>query len=245
MHHANDTLAMGQLKAVIQAGGRGTRLYPYSTVLPKALMPVDTDGVVVDVLLAMLRSAGAESVFITVGAQSRLIRSYCGDGRQYGLHIEYVEEKAPLGTIGPLRPLREKLDSTFFVSNSDVYLDLDANAFLTEHHDNGTMLTVAVTRQVVDISYGVFEHDGGRVTAFEEKPTKEFTVSTGVYLMEPEILDLIPDGPFGFDNLVETMLDNEIPIGAYVHTGTWVDIGRIEDLRRTQEQAAALQPAQD
>ncbi|MEX1294890.1 MAG: sugar phosphate nucleotidyltransferase [Candidatus Limnocylindrales bacterium] len=226
------------LRAVIQAGGRGTRLYPYSTVLPKALMPLERDVVVVDALLAMLKRAGCDTVYFTVRDFYRLLRSYCGDGSRYGLRIEYVEEAEPLGTIGPLRPMRERLDTTFFVTNSDVYLDLDTDAFLAAHRRHGTALTVAVTRQTVDIAYGVLDLDDGVVTTFREKPKESFTVSTGVYLMEPRIIDLIPEGPFGFDDLVHRMLAERIPIGAFHHDGTWIDIGRIEELRRAQQEAA-------
>jgi mannose-1-phosphate guanylyltransferase len=203
-------------------------------------MPIEGNAVVVDGLLSMFKEAGCDTVFITVSHFSRLLRSYCGDGSRYGLSIEYVEEEEPLGTIGPLRPMRDLLDTTFFVTNSDVYLDLDTKAFLAAHRNGGAYLTVAIYLQVVDIAYGVLDHDDGRVTAFREKPSEEFTVSTGVYLMEPEIIDLIPEGSFGFDELVGRMLSKDIPIGAYLHDGTWIDIGRIEDLRRAQKQAAGL-----
>lgn len=226
------------LKAVIQAGGRGTRLAPYSTVLPKALMPIG-DGVVVDGLMKLFCSIGVETVFITVSKFGELIRSYCGDGSRWGVTIEYIKEETPLGTIGPLAPLRSRLDDTFLVANSDVCMDLDTNDFLRFHREQGALLTVAVTEQTVKIEYGVLDHVAGRVNDFREKPVQQFCVSTGFYCMEPGILDLIPDGkPYGFDDLVRQMLHEGRPVSAYTHHGVWIDIGRIEDLRKAQEQAA-------
>ena len=115
---------MVELKAVIQAGGEGTRLAPYSTVLPKALMPIG-EGTVIDSMLKLLADAGVSTVYITVSKLGHLIRSYCGDGSRWGLEIVYVDESKPLGTIGPLDPIRDHLDGTFIVANSDIYIDLD------------------------------------------------------------------------------------------------------------------------
>jgi NDP-mannose synthase len=230
---------MATLNAVIQAGGRGTRLAPYSTVLPKALMPVG-EGTVIDSLLTQFANAAVQTVYITVSKFGPLIRSYCGDGSRWNLRIEYITEERPLGTIGPLDALRHQLDGSFFVANSDIYTDLDLNQVLEHHRAARAPLTVAVTRQQVNIAYGVIEHEGGRVVNFKEKPTQEYSVSTGIYCMEPDIFKHIPRGtPFGFDELMRDMLRTNTPINAFVHTGVWIDIGRIEDLRSAQEQAAA------
>ncbi|GEL16899.1 nucleotidyltransferase family protein [Pseudonocardia asaccharolytica] len=230
---------MSELTAVIQAGGRGTRLAPYSTVLPKALMPI-RDGTVIDNLLEQFSAAGVGTVLVTVSEFGPLIRSYCGDGDRWGLDIEYIKEEEPLGTIGPLNPLRQRLDGPFFVSNSDVFTDLALKDVLAEHEAQPAPLTVVVTRQTVNIAYGVLDHVAGRVVDFREKPTEEFWVSTGIYFMEPAVFDHIPpSGPFGFDQLMRAMLDSGTPVNVYEHEGRWIDIGRIEDLRRAQEQAAA------
>jgi NDP-sugar pyrophosphorylase family protein len=230
---------MAELTAVIQAGGKGTRLAPYSTVLPKALMPIG-DGTVVDNLLTQFRAVGVDRVLITVSRFGPLIRSYCGDGSRFGLSIEYVTEDEPLGTIGPLNNVRSVLDGPFFVTNSDVYTDLALKDVLAAHQSGGTAVTVVVTRQSVDIAYGVIDHDGGQMTAFREKPSQRFSVSTGIYCMQPAVFDYIPpSGPFGFDELMRVMLERGAPVGVYEHLGTWIDIGRVEDLRRAQEKAVA------
>jgi NDP-sugar pyrophosphorylase family protein len=230
---------MAELTAVIQAGGRGTRLSPYSTILPKALMPIDGD-TVIDKLLDQFSDVGVKTVFITVSKFGPLIRSYCGDGSRWGLEIEYVTEDEPLGTIGPLNALRDRLSDTFFVANSDVFCDVPLDAVMATHEARRALLTVVVTRQDVRIAYGVLDHEGGWVTTFREKPVEEFSVSTGIYLMDLGVFDFIPpSGPFGFDELMRAMLERGAPVDVYEHEGTWVDIGRIEDLRRAQEQAAS------
>jgi len=229
---------VGDLTAVIQAGGLGTRLAPYTTVLPKALMPIG-EATMIDHLLAQFADAGVRTVFITVSKFGPLIRSYCGDGSRWGMDIEYVIENEPLGTIGPLNALRDTLDAPFFVSNSDVFTDLPLGEVIALNEARRAPVTVVVTRQSVDIAYGVLEHSDGRVSTFREKPTRRFSVSTGIYLMEPSVFDHIPpSGPFGFDQLMRTMLEADAPVNVYEHLGSWIDIGRIEDLRRAQEHAA-------
>ncbi|WP_428425497.1 nucleotidyltransferase family protein [Methylibium sp.] len=230
---------MSKLKAVIQAGGRGTRLAPYSTVLPKALMPIG-EGTVIDNMLKLFSEAGVSTVFITVSKFGPLIRSYCGDGSRWNIDIQYIDEDKPLGTIGPLSPIRDLFDGSFIVANSDIYIDLDIPALLADHRSKGSLLTVVVIDQTVKIEYGVLDNVAGRVVGFREKPTERFCVSTGIYCMEPGIFDFIPrDVPFGFDELIRSLLGSSTPVSAYPHPGQWIDIGRIEDLRRAQEQAAS------
>ena len=230
---------MAELTAVIQAGGRGTRLSPYSTILPKALMPIDED-TVIDKLLLQFSDAGVKTVFITVSKFGPLIRSYCGDGSRWGLEIEYITEEEPLGTIGALNPLRDRLSDPFLVANSDIFCDVRLEAVMARHQARRSLMTVVVTRQDVNIAYGVIDHEGGWVTTFREKPTQEFSVSTGIYLMDQGVFEYMPEsGPFGFDELLRDMLERRAPVDVYEHDGVWVDIGRIEDLRRAQEQAAA------
>jgi len=171
---------VADLKAVIQAGGRGTRLAPYSTVLPKALMPIG-EGTVIDHLLNQFRDAGVGEVIITVSRFGPLIRSYCGDGSRWNLTIDYITEDVPLGTIGGLALLRDRLDGSFFVANSDVYTDLELKDLLAAHSNGSAAVTVVVTRQRVNVAYGVLDHSGGRLLEFREKPSQEFSVVAGFY----------------------------------------------------------------
>jgi len=223
------------MKAVIQAGGKGTRLRPYTLVLPKPLMPVG-DQPVIETLLKWLRRNGVHEIYITIGYLGHLIRSLCGDGSQWGMDIIYSEESEPLGTVGPLRPLRDQLNETFLVLNGDLITDLDLRTFTDSHRNNDGILTVAVTEKKIKMQLGVIENDNGCIKGFREKPETVFQVSMGIYCMEPGVFDLIPKGvPFGFDNLMYTMLERNMPIYAFHHKGCWMDIGIEEDFRHAQE----------
>ena len=223
------------MKAVVQCGGKGTRLRPYTSVLPKPLMPIGARPVL-ELLLKWLRRNGIEDIYVTTGYLSHLIRSFCGNGRQWGVRLEYTQESEPLGTIGPLALLRDELDCTFLVINGDVLTDLNLKAFLACHRSHGHPLTIATTFRPIKMDYGVVDDTDGVVTNFREKPTLLNSVSMGAYCMEPEILDLIPDGtPFGFDDLVINMIDRKIPVHTYRHSGIWLDIGRTEDFHKAQE----------
>lgn len=223
-----------KMKTVIQCGGKGTRLRPYTMILPKPLMPVGSKPVL-ELLLKWLRRNGTHEAYITTGYLGHLIRSVCGDGSQWDMHITYTQEMEPLGTVGALGLLRGQLDSTFLTLNGDVLTDLNLSAFIAAHRRYGGMLTVATTRRAVQIDFGILEERGGRVMTFKEKPLLTYSVSTGVYCMEPSILDLIPTGvPFGFDDLMYEMLGRGAPVHAFLHDGLWLDIGRVEDFQKAQ-----------
>jgi NDP-sugar pyrophosphorylase family protein len=224
----------GNMKAVIQSGGKGTRLRPYTMVLPKPLMPVGSKPVL-ELLLKWLRRNGIRDVYITTGYLGHLIRGVCGDGRQWDLRIRYTEEPEPLGTIGPLGLLREELDSTFLVINGDVLTDLNLGAFVACHRQRASPLTIATAKRTVRMDFGVIEDEAGTVSHFREKPNFSHAVSMGVYCMEPEILDYIPAGvPFGFDDLMSFMLGRSLPVRIFPHGGFWLDIGRVEDFQTAQ-----------
>jgi NDP-sugar pyrophosphorylase family protein len=223
------------MKAIIQAGGKGTRLRPYTLVLPKPLMPVG-DHAVIEILLKWLCRNGITEVHVTLGYLGHLIRSLCGDGSQWGLDIHYSQETEPLGTMGPLRLLDDKLTETFLVLNGDLITDLDLREFVGFHKSKGGLVSVAVTEKNVNIDLGVIEDGDGRISGFREKPTMKFKVSMGMYCMEPGVLDLIPNGvPYGFDDLILNMLAKGLPVYNYVHSGIWMDIGRHEDFLKAQE----------
>lgn len=226
------------MKAVIQSGGRGTRLRPYTMVLPKPLMPVGSKPVL-ELLLKWLRRNGFRDVYITTGYLGDLIRGFCGDGSQWDLDIRYTEEREPLGTVGALSLLREELDSTFLVINGDVLTDLNLSAFVASHRKRESTLTIATAKRTVRMDFGIIEDAEGRVVNFVEKPTLAHVVSMGVYCMEPEVLNHIPAGsPFGFDDLMSCMLMRGLPVHIFQHGGFWLDIGRVEDFQKAQDLAA-------
>ncbi len=223
------------MKAVIQCGGKGTRLRPYTLVLPKPLMPVGAKPVL-QILLAWLRRNGTHDVYITTGYLGNLIQGFCGDGRQWDLRIKYLEEPEPLGTIGALSLLRDELDERFLVINGDVLTDLNLRAFIDCHREHAADLTIATARRTIRMDFGIIEDLDGSVVRFREKPNLTHEVSMGVYCMEPAVLRYIPSGvPFGFDNLMSCTLQQGLSVRVFQHNGFWLDIGRVEDFQKAQE----------
>jgi NDP-mannose synthase len=214
---------------VIQAGGKGSRLYPYTKVLPKPLMPVGSMPIL-EIMIRQLAAQGFRDVTISIGYLGDMIRLCCGDGSKWGMSIKYVTEDQPLGTMGPLK-LVDGLTRPFLVMNGDLLTDFDFVELLRQHQRFGGPLTIGTYLKPVNISLGVLDNDvTHRVVGFREKPTLHFPCSMGVYAMNPEMLDLMPDGvPYGFDDLMFKMLDQGLHAYSFIFRGTWMDIGRPED----------------
>jgi len=225
------------MKAVIQAGGQGTRLKPYTLVLPKPLMPVG-EYPIIEILLKWLRRSNVSDIYVTTGYLGHLIKAFCGDGKQWDCNIHYSEEFEPLGTIGPLHHVKDQLDETFLVLNGDLLTDMDIYKFCEFHQSHGGLLTVGTTNKKVKVDLGVLKTDKETncVSSFQEKPSFDYQVSMGIYCMEPEIFKFVPKGiPFGFDDLMHSMLKENEKIHVYQHKGVWMDIGRPEDYRNAQK----------
>jgi NDP-sugar pyrophosphorylase family protein len=220
-------------RAVILAGGKGTRLGPYTTVLPKPLMPIG-DRAILDVVVRQLHAQGFGNLTFAVGYLAHLVRAVFGDGSAHGVSIEYHEEREPLGTAGPLAQI-DGLGGTFLAMNGDVLTTLDYSDLYRSHREAGNALTIATHRRVVRTEYGVLhvEGPGGRtqrVTGYEEKPEIPYTVSMGVYILEPSALEHIPVGRrFDIPDLVLSLLEQGEPVGSYLFDGYWLDIGRHDD----------------
>jgi NDP-sugar pyrophosphorylase family protein len=223
-------------RAVILAGGKGSRLGPYTTVLPKPLLPVG-DRAILDVVVRQLKDFGFDDITLAVGYLSHLIKAVMGDGISRGIPIRYHEEEEPLGTVGPLATI-DGLDDTFLVMNGDVLTSLDYAELVDIHKQSGNVLTVASHRRTVKIDYGVLHlgEEAGqtqRITGFEEKPELGYVVSMGVYVMEPRAIELIESGTYlDLPDLVLKLVDAGEPVGSYVFDGYWLDIGRHDDYER-------------
>lgn len=227
------------MRAIILAGGKGTRLRPYTLVLPKPLIPVG-DVPVIESLLKWLRRNGIINMRITLGYLGHLIKALCGDGSQWDMSIEYSEEPEPLGTIGPLLLLKHELRDTFLVTNGDLITDMNLREFIQFHKSHRGILTVAVKKKFLKVDLGILESEDGIVSRFREKPQIQFQASMGIYCMEPKILEYIPAGmPFGFDDLMHTLMTADVPIHVYPHVGMWMDIGREEDFFEAQKMMRA------
>ena len=224
------------MQAIILAGGKGRRLMPYTTVLPKPLMPIG-DYSILEVILRQLKHAGFSRITICTGYLHELIHAYLNSNKTLGLDISYTHEDTPLGTIGPLR-LIEDLDDTFLVMNGDILTDIDYKALIDSHRENKAIATVATYQRDVHIDFGVLEKNkDNRIIAFREKPTYHFDVSMGIYVFSKKILTSVPKGePFGFDQLMYALTEKKAPVFSYPHSGYWLDIGRPDDYARSIEE---------
>jgi NDP-mannose synthase len=227
--------SLAKTKTVVLAGGRGTRLAPYTSVLPKPLMPVG-DKSILEVVVGQLEEAGIVDIQFCVGYLAHLVQAVF-DNRENGhVQITYVREQEALGTAAPLR-LVKGLDSTFIAMNGDVLTTLDYHELVKYHRAQGNVLTIATHKRSIKIDYGMMHLDVmSRVRGFDEKPEIVSPVSMGIYVMEPAVLDHIPSGQyFDFPDLVRSLLAADEQVGAYLHDGLWFDIGRQDDYERAVE----------
>jgi NDP-sugar pyrophosphorylase family protein len=220
---------------VILAGGKGTRLAPYSVIFPKPLMPLG-EMPILEFLLCQLRNSGITSVTIAVGHLSSLIMAYFGSGEKLKLPIEYSHEETPLGTAGPLG-LIKGLDEPFFVMNGDLLTDIDIHEMVKVHRAQRAAATIGLYKRDVTIDLGVIESDEvGQVTRYIEKPEFHYDVSMGIYVFEPRILNHIPpDKHFDLPDLIRALISAGERVVGFRHEGYWRDIGRPDDYRRAQE----------
>lgn len=225
-------------RAVVMAGGKGTRLRPYTTLLPKPLVPVG-EKPILELALEYLRAGGFGKVTLCVGHLAELIAAFFGDGSKWDIELDYSVEDQPLSTMGPLAFV-EDLGENFLVMNGDVLTDLDLAAIFEAHCTAGADLTVATHRREVNIDYGVLEFDDqNRIREFTEKPRLPYQVSMGIYVLNRRCLDLIEPGkPYGFDHLVLDLIERDRPILAYPYEGRWLDVGRPEDYELAQDWVA-------
>jgi NDP-sugar pyrophosphorylase family protein len=238
-HNGNGHHGSGGTKAVVLAGGRGTRLAPYTSVLPKPLMPVG-ERAILELVVEQLEASSITDITFCVGYLAHLIRAVF-DNRENGrVSIKYVHENEALGTAGPLL-LVPGLTDTFIVMNGDVLTDLNYAELVEHHREHGNALTIATRDRPIKIDYGVLHLDGHlgdqgagpRVVAYEEKPELVSTVSMGIYVLEPWVLRHVPAGArFDFPDLVHALLKAGKQVGAYRFDGIWFDIGRQEDYER-------------
>jgi NDP-sugar pyrophosphorylase family protein len=218
------------MKAIILAGGKGTRLAPYTKILPKPLMPLG-DMPILEILLRQMKKAGVEEAILTVGHLAELLRAFFQDGARFGLKIDYSFEDKPLGTAGPLSLVAERLDDTFLVMNGDVLTTLDLRDLVRAHRQSGAVATIASHARKVKVDLGVLEFDGSNMlTGYIEKPTYDFFVSMGIYVFEPGVLDYIQYNQYlDFPDLVLKLIQNGERVMGYHFDGYWQDLGRPDD----------------
>lgn len=216
-------------RAVILAGGKGTRLLPYTVVLPKPLMPIG-EFPVLEVIVRQLVQHGFDHVTMAVNHQAEIIRAFFQDGEKWGLKIDYSLEEKPLSTMAPLRLISD-LPENFMVMNGDILTDLSYSDLFEEHVSNNNIFTISASVREQKVDYGVLEIDANNhLSGFREKPSTEYLVSRGVYMASRRIMDFIPEGKsYGVDNLMLDLLAAGKPAAVRKFSGYWLDIGRPDD----------------
>ena len=230
------------MKAVVLAGGKGTRLAPYTKILPKPLMPIG-DMPILEVILRQLKTSGVDEVIITVGYLSQILCAFFQNGERFGLKISYSFEDQPLGTAGPLS-LVEDLDETFLVANGDVLTTLEFRDLIQDHKQSGAIATIASHAREVKVDLGVIQFDGSnQVAGYIEKPTYDFFVSMGIYIFEPKVLDYIPHNQYlDFPDLVLRLIEAKQMVRGYIFDGYWQDLGRADDYEQAINDFDELRP---
>jgi len=223
-------------RAIILAGGKGTRLKPYTIVLPKPLMPVG-EYPILEVIIRQLVYSGFTHITLTVNHQADLIRTFFGDGQKWGIKIDYSLESKALSTMGPLSIIPD-LPENFLVMNGDILTDLDFAGFFESHVVAKSLFSISsFVREHINL-YGVLDTDEkGQLTGFREKPVSKFEVSMGIYMVNREILEFIPSGEaFGFDALMLKLLSERKTVRVTRFDGYWLDIGRPDDYMQAIEE---------
>ena len=221
---------------VIMAGGKGTRLYPYTKILPKPLIPIG-DTPIIERIMNRFLEYGVSKFYLTVNYKKDMIKSYFRD-EEKNYDVEYVEEEKPLGTGGSLYLLKDKLKETFFVSNCDILIDANYSDILKYHKENNNKITVVTSLKQYTIPYGVIElNNKSAISSTVEKPEYNFLVNTGMYILEPDTLEDIPKNEFfHITDLINKYLEQGIKVGTYpVTEKSWLDMGEFKEMDRMIE----------
>jgi NDP-sugar pyrophosphorylase family protein len=226
------------MRAVILAGGKGTRLRPYTTVLPKPLVPI-ADRPILELVIRQLARQGFTRIDLSVGHLGGLIKAYLDSIElPSALELHYVWEDAPLGTAGALT-LIDDLNEPFLAMNGDILTTLNFAQLMRFHAGHEGALTIATHRQKVEVDLGVIESANGFVSEYVEKPTMRFDVSMGVYVYDPDVVDLIPERRFDFPDVVGLMLEAGRKVAVYTGDGVWFDIGTVGEHERATTEIEA------
>ena len=220
------------MQAIILAGGKGTRLLPYTKIFPKPLVPLG-EKPIIDTILRQLKYFGFKDITIAVGYMSEMIHTYAQDGQRYGINISYCYEDKPLGTVGPLK-IVESIESDFLVMNGDLITNLDYRDIYEFHRQQDSVATIGTYEKNLKIDLGIIQNDiNCMVLDYIEKPTYRFNVSMGIYVFNQKILDYIEfDKYLDFPDLVKKLLDDGEKVVSYPFDGYWLDIGNHSDYER-------------
>lgn len=223
------------MKAVILSGGLGTRLKPFTEVIPKPLLPIG-EKAILEVQIERLRNSGFDTIYLATNYKSDYIESFFGDGSRYGVSLKISREEFPLGTAGPLTLLKDQLTEPFLVMNGDILTLLDFAAFYEFALSKHAPLTIGIKKEILPFAFGNISFYGDYVTDIQEKPNFELYILAGIYIMTPAVFDIIPTNTYyGMDILIKDLLAAKKKIPKYNIAEYWLDIGRLSDYEKAQD----------
>jgi NDP-sugar pyrophosphorylase family protein len=223
------------MKAVILAGGLGTRLKPFTEIIPKPLLPIGEKSIL-EIQIGRLKHFGFDEVILATNYKSDYIAGFFGDGSRYGVNLIISKEDIPLGTAGPLTLIKDRLTEPFLVMNGDILSLINLSDFYNFAIKKNTLLTIAIKKEITPFAFGNIFFSGDYVEGVEEKPDIVMYILAGIYIMKPEILRFIPENTsFGMDKLIKNLLAEEQKVAKYDLKEYWLDIGRIDDYEKAQE----------
>jgi len=223
------------MKAVILAGGLGTRLKPFTNVIPKPLMPIG-EKAILEIQIEQLVRYGFDQIFLATNYKADYIEKFLGDGSRYGAKLIVSKEEKPLGTAGPIKLLENQIAEPFLVMNGDILSLVDFGKFYDFSVSQDSLFTVGIKKMIMPYAFGNIHFEGDRVTSIEEKPDIVTYALAGIYGMKPGIFSLIPGNEyFGIDNLIHAMLAKNLTVTKYEIEEYWIDIGRVDDYEEIQE----------
>lgn len=223
------------MKAVILAGGLGTRLKPFTEVIPKPLLPIGESSVL-EIEILCLKKCGATEIFIATNFMSEYVQAFFADRNKYGIPISFSKEDKPLGTCGPVKLLRAKLKEPFLLVNGDILTTLDFSRLYLFAQGVDADLTVVTKEIETPFHFGKVVSEGDYLIDIQENPGFKLEILAGIYVLKPQIFELIPDDiPYGIDALIKDMLKNNKRVAKYLMKDYWLDIGRIEDYKTAQD----------
>ena len=228
------------MKAIILAGGLGTRLKPFTNVIPKPLMPIG-EKAILEIQVEQLVRYGFDQIFLATNYKADYIEKFLGDGSRYGAKLIVSKEKEPLGTAGPVKLLENQIAEPFLVMNGDILSLVDFGKFYNFSVSQDSLFTVGIKKIIMPYAFGNIHFEGDRVTSIEEKPNIVTYALAGIYVMKPGIFSLIPENEyFGIDNLIHVMLARNLAVTKYEIKEYWIDIGRVDDYDEIQKMSDAF-----
>ena len=218
------------MQAIIIAGGRGTRLRPYTNILPKPLLPIGLRSIL-EIIIRQLKESEVQNILIAVGYLGELVEGIMGNGEKFGMNIEYSYEEEPLGTVGALGLLKEKLEENFIVTNGDILHDVNFTRLFQNHINSAADASITIYKKTHRVQLGIVEITDGKISKYVEKPTSEYFVSAGIYALNKKVIEKYVEVNkyLNFPALINIMIKEKMRIMPYYHDGLWIDLGTEKD----------------